>query len=90
MTKLQRCHNSNNQLVCHHQLDLPLLNPLNLPRLAYERLTAVQRPKLTRPEHLPGAMVIVANSPATGSEHSVFDHFDMTVGNKKSEFVHDA
>lgn len=90
MAGLQRRYHRVDQRIGHHQFNLPLLNPLNLPRLANKRLTAVQRPKLTRAKHLPGAVVIVANSPATGSEHSVLDHFDMTVGNKKSQLVHDA
>lgn len=89
MTQLQRCHNSNNQLIRNDKLNLPLLDPLNLPRLAKERLTALQRSKLTSAEHLPRTVVIVTDPPATGSEHSPFDHLDMTVGNEKRELVHD-
>lgn len=88
MTKLQSRHNSNNQLIRHHQLNLPFLNPLNLPRLTNERLTAVQRSKLAQTEHLPGTVVIVTDPPTTGSEHSPFDHLDMTVRNKKRQLVH--
>ena len=90
MTELQRRHNSHDQLIRHDKLNLPLLNPLNLPRLTNERLTAVQRPKLTRPKHLPSTVVIVPDPPTTGSEYSVLDHLDMTVRNKKTELVHDA
>ncbi len=79
-----------NQLIANNKLNLPLLDPLNLPRLANERLTAVQRPKLTRSKHLPGTVVIVTDPPATGSEYSVLDHLDMAVGNKKRKLVHSA
>ena len=88
MTELQRSHNSHDQLIRHHKLNLPFLNPLNLPRFTNERLTTVQRPKLTRPKHLPGTVVIVTDPPTTGSEHSPFDHLDMTVRNKKRQLVH--
>ena len=88
MTELQRRHNSNDQLIRHYKLNLPFLNPLNLPRLANERLTAVQRSKLARPKHLPRTVVIVTDPPTTGSEHSPFDHLDMTVRNKKPKLVH--
>ena len=88
MTELQRRHNSHDQLIRHHKLNLPFLNPLNLPRLANERLTAVQRSKLARPKHLPSTVVIVTDPPTTGSEHSPFDHLDMTVRNKKRQLVH--
>lgn len=90
MTELQRRHNSHDQLIRHDKLNLPFLNPLNLPRLTNERLTTVQRPKLTRPKHLPSTVVIVPDPPTTGSEYNVLDHLDMTVRNKKSELVHDA
>lgn len=89
MTKLQSRHNSNDQLIRHHQLNLPFLNPLDLPRLANKRLTPVQRSKLARPKHLPGTVVIVTDPPTTGSEHSPFDHLDMAVRNKKRQLVHD-
>ena len=88
MTELQRCHNSNNQFIRHHKLNLPFLNPLNLPRLTDKRLTAIQRPKLTRAKHLPGTVVIVTDPPTTGSEYGPFDHLDMAVRNKKGELVH--
>ncbi len=88
MAQLERRHNSNNQLIRHHKLNLPFLNPLNLSRLTHERLTPVQRPKLTRPKHLPRTVVIVTDPPPTGSEHSPFNHLDMTVRNKKGELVH--
>lgn len=88
MTQFQRCHNSNDQLIRNNKLNLPLLDPLNLPRLANERLTAVQRSKLTNARHLPRTVVIVTDPPATGSEHSTLDHLDMTVGNEKRELVH--
>jgi len=88
MTELQRRHNSHNQLIRHDKLNLPFLDTLNLPRLANKRLTAIQRPKLTRAKHLPGTVVIVTDPPTTGSEHSPFDHLDMTVRNKKRQLVH--
>jgi hypothetical protein len=88
MTQFQRCHNSNDQLIRNNKLNLPLLDPLNLPRRANERLTAVQRSKLTNARHLPRTVVIVTDPPATGSEHSTLDHLDMTVGNEKRELVH--
>lgn len=90
MAQLESRHHSANQLIRHHQLNLPFLNPLDLPRLANERPTAIQRPKLTRPEHLPRTVVIVADSPTAGSEQGVLDHLDMTVGNKKAKLVHGA
>ncbi len=90
MAQLKSSHYRANQLITNDKLNLPLLDPLNLPRLTNERLTAVQRPKLTRSKHLPRTVVIVTDPPATGSEYSVFDHLDMTVGNKKRELVHSA
>ncbi len=90
MAQHERRHNSNDQLIRHHKLNLPFLNPLNLPRLTNERLTAVQRSKLAQTKHLPRTVVIVTDSPATGSENSGLDHLDMTVRNKKRELVHDA
>ncbi len=90
MTELQRRHNSNDQLIRHYKLNLPFLNPLDLPSLANKRLTAVQRSKLAQTEHLPRTVIIITDPPTTGSEHSAFDHFDMTVGNKKGELVHRA
>lgn len=90
MAGLQSRHHPTNQLIAHDKLDLPLLDPLDLPSLTNERLTAVQRPKLTRSRHLPRTAVIVTDSPATGSEYGFLDHLDMTVGNKKRELVHDA
>lgn len=90
MAGLQSRNHPTNKLITNDKLNLPLLDPLNLPRLANERLTPVQRPKLTRSKHLPRTVVIVTDPPATGSEYSVLDHLDMTVGNKKRELVHSA
>ena len=88
MTELQRRHNSNNQLIRNNKLNLPFLNLLDLPRLTNKRLTAVQRSKLALTERLPGTVVIVTDPPTTGSEHSPFDHLDMTVRNEKRQLVH--
>ena len=88
MAQLKRRHYSNDQLIRHHKLNFPFLNPLNLPRFTNERLTPVQRSKLAQTEHLPGTVVIVTDPPTTGSEHSPFDHLDMTVRNKKRQLVH--
>ena len=90
MAQLERRHYSNDQLIRHHQLNLPFLNPLDLPCLSNKRLTAIQRSKLASAKHLPRTVVIVTDPPTTGGEYSPFDHFDMTVGNKKPELVHDA
>ena len=90
MAQLKSRHYRANQLIANDKLNLPLLDPLNLPSLTNERLTPVQRPKLTRTKHLPRTVVIVANPPTTGSEYSVLDHLDMTVRNKKPELVHSA
>lgn len=88
MARLQSPHHPTNQLIANNKLNLPLLDPLNPPRLTNERLTTVQRPKLTRSKHLPRTVVIVTNPPTTGSEHSILDHLDMTVRNKKRQLVH--
>lgn len=90
MAGLQSHHHPTNQLIVDNKLNLPFLDPLDPPRLTNERLTAVQRSKLTRSRHLPRTMIIVTNPPATGGEYSILDHFDMTVGNKKRELVHGA
>lgn len=90
MARLQSPHHSTNQLIANNKLNLPLLDPLNPPRLTNERLTTVQRPKLTRSKHLPRTVVIVTDPPTTSSEYSVLDHLDMAVGNKKRELVHSA
>lgn len=88
MASLQSRYHPTNQLIANNKLNLPLLDPLNPPRLTNKRLTPVQRPKLTRSKHLPRTVVIVTDPPATGSEYSLLDHLDMTVGNKKRELVH--
>ncbi len=90
MASLQCRHHPTNQLITNNKFNLPLLDLLNPPRLTHERLTPVQRPKLTRSKHLPGTVVIVTDPPTTGSEYSLLDHLDMTVGNKKRELVHSA
>ncbi len=88
MAQLQSRHHITNQLVTNDKLNLPFLNLLNLPRLPNKRLTAIQRTKLAQTEHLPSTVVIVTDPPTTGSEHSPFDHLDMTVRNKKRQLVH--
>ena len=90
MAGLQSRHHFTDQLIADNKLDLPLLDPLNLPRLTNERLTTVQRSKLAQTQHLPRTVVIVSDPPATGSEYGAFDHLDMTVRNKKTELVHGA
>ncbi len=90
MAQLKSRHYRANQLIANNKLNLPLLDPLNPPRLTNERLTAVHRLKLTRSKHLPRTVVIITDPPTTGSEHSILDHLDMTVRNKKSELVHSA
>ncbi len=90
MTLLQSRHHRPDQLVADHKLNLPFLNLLDLPRFPNERLTAIQWAKLTEAQHLPGAVIISADPSATGGEYGAFDHFDMTVGNKKAELVHGA
>lgn len=90
MAQLKSRHYRANKLIANNKLNLPLLDPLNPPRLTNERLTAVQRPKLTRSKHLPRTVVIITDPPTTGSEHSILDHLDMTVRNKKNELVHSA
>ncbi|SDP53106.1 hypothetical protein SAMN04489798_6129 [Pseudomonas arsenicoxydans] len=90
MTLLQSHHHRTNQLIRHHKLNLPFLNLLDLPRLTNERLTAIQWAKLTKPKHLPRAMVISTDPPTTRSEHSTLDLLHMTGRNKKAELVHDA
>ena len=90
MAQLKSRHYRANQLIANNKLNLPLFDPLNPPRLTHERLTPVQRPKLTRSKHLPRTVVIITDPPTTGSEHSLLDQLDMTVGNKKSELVHSA
>lgn len=88
VTLFQSRHHRANQLIGHHKLDLPFLDSLDLPGLANERRTAVQWTKLALAQHLPGAVIVSADPPATGSEYGALDHFDMTVGNEKSELVH--
>ncbi len=90
MAQLKSSHHITNQRVTNHKLNLPLLNPLNLPRFPNKRLTAIQRSKLTQAKHLPRTVVIVPDPPTTGSKYGVLDHLDMAVGNKKPELVHDA
>ena len=90
MAEFQRSHYGHDQLIRHHKLNLPLLDLLDLPRLANERLTAIQWPELAQAFHLPGAVVISTDPPATGSEYGTLDHFDMTVGNEKAELEHSA
>jgi len=88
VAQLESSHHITNQRVTNDKLNLPFLNPLNLPRLTNKRLTAVQRSKLTQAKHLPRTVVIVPDPPTTGSEYSVLDHLDMTVRNKKPKLVH--
>lgn len=88
MTLLQSHHHRPNQLIADHKLNLPFLNLLDLPRFTNKRLTAIQRSKLTQPKHLPSAVIISADPPTPGSEHSTLDHLDMTGRNKKAELIH--
>lgn len=88
MAKFKCGHNSHNQLIRHHQLNLPFLNLLDLPRFPDKRLTAVQRPKLAEPKHLPRAMIISPDPPTTCGEYSTLDQLDMAGRNKKAELVH--
>lgn len=90
MALLQSHHHRTNQLIRHHKLNLPFLNLLDLPRLTNERLTAVQRAKLTKPKHLPRTMIISPDPPSTRSEYSTLDLLHMTGRNKKTELVHSA
>ncbi|MNT84602.1 hypothetical protein D3C72_2246340 [compost metagenome] len=90
MALFQSRHHRANQLIRHHQLNLPFLDLLDLPCLANEWLTAIQWAKLAEAQHLPCAVIVSADPPATGGEYGTFDHFDMTVGNKKTELVHGA
>ncbi|MCY1188477.1 hypothetical protein D9M73_295920 [compost metagenome] len=53
MALFQSRHYRANQLIGHHQLNLPFLDLFDLPCLANERLAAVQWAKLTKPQHLP-------------------------------------
>ena len=88
MALFQSCHHRTNQLIRHHKLNFPFFYLLDLPRFANERRTAIQRTKLALAQHLPGAMVISPDPPATGSEYGALDHLDMTVRNEKAELVH--
>lgn len=83
MALLQSHHHRTNQLIRHDKLNLPFLNLLDLPRFPNEWLTAIQRAKLAKAEHLPGAMVVRADPSATGGEYGTFDLFHMTGRNKK-------
>ncbi len=90
MALFQSRHHRANQLIRHHQLDLPFLDLFDLPCLANERLTAVQWAKLASAKHLPSTVVIVTDSTATGSEYGTLHVFDVTGWNKKAELVHSA
>lgn len=90
MALFQSRHYRANQLIGHHQLNLPFLDLLDLPRLTNERLAAVQWSKLAQALHLPRTVIVSTDPPATGGEYGTFDHLDMTVGNKKAELVHGA
>jgi len=88
MALLQSLHYRANQLIGHHKLDLPFLDLFDLPCLANERLAAVQWAKLALAQYLPGAVIVSADPPATGSENGALDRFDMTVGNEERKLVH--
>ncbi|MNG29719.1 hypothetical protein D3C84_1151970 [compost metagenome] len=90
MALFQSRHHRTDQLIRHHQLNFPFLDLFDLPCFANERLTALHWTKLTQAQHLPCAVFVSTDSPATGSEHSAFDHFDMTGRNKEAELVHGA
>lgn len=88
MAEFQRSHHGYDQLIRHHQFNLPFLNLLDLPCFANKRLTAIQWTKLAQTQHLPRAVIISTDPPATGGEYGAFDLFHMTGRNKKAEFVH--
>jgi len=90
MALFQSRHHRLDQLIRHHQLYFPFLDPFDLPRFANERLTAVQWAKLALAQHLPRAVIVSPDPPATGSEYGALDHLDMAVRNKKAELVHGA
>lgn len=88
MAEFQRGHHGHDQLIRHHQLNFPFLNLFDLPRFANKRLAAVQWTKLAQTEHLPRAVIISTDPPATGGEYGAFHVFDVTGWNKKAELVH--
>ena len=88
MALLERSDDLGYQLVCHHQLHLPLFHHLDPASLPEKRLAAVQRAKLALAQGLPSAVVIVADAPATSGEHSGLDHVDMAGGDEEGELVH--
>ena len=72
MALFQSRHYRANQLIGHHQLNLPFLDLFDLPCLANERLAAVQWTKLASAQHLPCTVVISTDSPTTGGEYGAF------------------
>lgn len=89
MALLERGDDLTNQVIGHHHLDLPFLHLLDLTALPDERLTAVQRAKLALAKHLPGAVIVVANSPGTRGEYGGLDLIDVTGRHEEGELVHE-
>ena len=88
MAELERNYHSLNQIISDDQFNLPFPHLLDLTGLPDERLAAVQRAKLALAQGLPGAVVIIADSSATGGEYGIFDHVHVAWGNEEAELVH--
>ena len=88
MALLERSHHGLNQFICHDQLNFPFADVFDLSGSPDKRLTAVQRSKLALPHGLPGALVVGADSTATGGKYGTLDLVDMTWRNEKAELVH--
>jgi hypothetical protein len=77
-----------NQLIRHHQLDLPLFQLFNQPQLADKRLTARQWPELTLAKYLPATAVVSTYMPSAGSKYRLFNYFNMAIRYVKTQLVH--
>ena len=63
MAALERIDHGMDQLIGHHQLDLPLADLLNGADRPHKRLATFQRSELSLPQHLPAATVVLTMRP---------------------------
>src|SRR5690606_3838416 len=78
------------QLVGHHQLDLPLRYLLDPSGLTEEGFAALQGAELAFAQYLPAAAVVLADATGPGGEDRGLHLFQVAFRHVETEFVHPA
>lgn len=75
------------QAIGHHQLNFPFGQLFQRAGVADERPAAGQRAKLPQPKALPAAILIIANSAATGRKNSLFGQLQVAFRHMETQLV---